>query len=206
MTRALTAGMITELNAATCRPAIFFEAVFEAFTLRLWNGVGDISWNSQTWLGNGWFRSFVGPRETDDFARYNLEVVLSGIPDTMLALILGGSKQGASGKLWLGMLNASRQVIADPYLVYDGKLDIPIVDEGASDSEITLTYENEFTNTNRSTDFRWEPESQKIFYPTDRGFEYVTATQEWTGHWGPKKQKPPTKKNKKKDTRKRGKK
>lgn len=203
MARALTAGMITELTANTCRPAFFFEAVFESFTLRIWNGVGDISWNSQTWLGNGWFRGFSGARESDDFSRNNLEVHLSGVPDTVLALILAGSKQGAPGKLWLGMLNASRQVIADPYLVYEGKLDIPMLDEGAEDTEVTLTFENEFTSVNRSTDFRWESESQKIFYPTDKGFEYVTATQEWTGHWGPKKQKPREKKNKKKNTRKR---
>lgn len=205
MTRALTAGFITEATAKSNSPVFFFEAVFESLTLRLWNGIGDLSWSGQTWLGNGWFDGFSGAEESNDFARNGMEVQLSGLPETLIALILSGSKQGSSGKLWLGFLNSSNGVIADPYLVFEGKLDIPSLDEGPDEALITLTYENEFTLINRSTEFRWEPESQKIFYPNDRGFEFMTATQEWNGQWGTKKKQPRTQNDKKKTRKNNGK-
>jgi len=204
MTRALSAGLISELTASLCRPIMLFEGVFESLTLRLSTGNGDISWNGETWLGNGWLREWSGPQESDDFAKNNLEIILTGVPELMLALIMAGIKQGAAGKFYFGMLNAAGAVITSPYLLFEGKLDVPVLDEGQEDSQITLTYENEYTSVNRSKESRWEPETQKMFYPSDLGFQYVTATQEWNGTWGPKKQEPRTKNKSTKPKKKRG--
>ena len=51
--RALDPAVITELPKGTIRPAFFVETTFESTTLRVWSGVGNKLWNSQTWLGGG---------------------------------------------------------------------------------------------------------------------------------------------------------
>jgi hypothetical protein len=44
--RDLAAAQLAMITAAAKRPVLFFEGEFSGGTLRLWSGVGTISWNS----------------------------------------------------------------------------------------------------------------------------------------------------------------
>jgi len=197
MARVLSAGLLAALQSSSLSPAILFEAVFSTLTLRLWNGAGDISWSGSTWSGNGWFRGWEGGAESDEVTETAIDVSLSGLPPEMVNLILTGSNHGALGKLYLCALDASSQLIADPYLLFQGELDTPELDEGVADAEISLRYSTAFSKSDRAKEYRYDPETQKIFYPDDRGFEYITSTLEWDGSWGIKKKKPPANNNSK---------
>lgn len=182
--RTLTTAFRNALNAETNRPAIFFQGEFESSTLRVWNGTGDLSWNSQTWLGNGWFHGWSGGGESDDMAVTSADVVLSGIPAQLIGQILGGSKQGAPGMLYLGMLDEEDAVIADPIILFAGYLDVPTLDYNVEEPVLTLTYETKFVDLDRPREFRYNTETQKFFYPNDTGFRYVSMASEWNGQWG----------------------
>lgn len=190
MARALTAGLLAALQSSNLSPIVLLEAVFSTLTLRLWNGSGDLSWSGVVWSGNGWFRGWEGGTESDEISETSIDVSLSGLPAEMVSLILTGSKHGATGKLYLGALDSSSQLIADPYLLFQGELDTPELDEGVADAEISLRYSTAFSNNDRAKEYRYDPETQRIFYPDDRGFEYITSTLEWDGSWGIKKKKP----------------
>jgi hypothetical protein len=56
MSRNLTAGMITEVQAENVRPILLFEGVMESGTVYYWTGYGNLSWNAQTWVGTGTLR------------------------------------------------------------------------------------------------------------------------------------------------------
>src|SRR5207249_778166 len=90
-------------------------------SLYLWTGFGNLSWNSQTWLGNGLFYGIDGGSETQNLDTSDLTVILSGVSSTILAEILGDQKQNAAGSVYIGFLDASGAVIADPYLDWSGK-------------------------------------------------------------------------------------
>jgi hypothetical protein len=188
--RGLTANFITEATAVLNRPALFFEAVFISATLRLWSGIGDISWNGQTWLGNGWLGFPSGAEETEEIQASGLQIFLSGVPQAILSLVLQEIKQGASGKLYLGFLNNSGAVISDPYLLFDGLADTGVINESVESANISINYESKLIDFERSREFRYTHESQRFWFPTDRGFEYVSSLQDWTGFWGQQPRKP----------------
>lgn len=194
MTRNLTAGFITEATANSNRPAIFFEATFISATIRLWTGIGDITWNSLTWLGNGWLGLPSGGDETEELQATGMQILLTGVPQAIISLVLQEIKQGAAGTLYLGFLDSSGAVIADPYPIFIGKADTATINEGIDSASISITYESKMIDFERSKEFRYTLESQRYFFPADTGFRYVSFLQDWTGFWGQQKNKPEKKK------------
>lgn len=202
MARNLTAAFITEATANSNRPIVLYEGVFASSTVRLWNGYGDLSWNSQTWLGNGWFQGMEGGDETDEVEATDMGIVLSAVPSEVMSLVLGNQKQGALGKLYIGFLNSVGAVIADPYLWWQGKYSHSEISEGGDQSIVTIHYESLLVDLNRAKELRWTHEFQQKLFPGDRGFEYVQAAANWHGNWGIQKKQ--GKDNKKKTNKPKG--
>lgn len=198
MARNLTAGFITEATAATNRPFVMFEGVFASSTLRLWNGYGDLSWNSQTWLGNGWFQGLEGGEETTEVEAMDMSVVLSGISSSVISLVLGDQKQGANGNLYIGFLTSAGAVVADPYLWWKGQYSHAELSEAGDVTTVKLLYESRLVDMDRPREGRWTHDAQQDLFPGDLGFQYVVASANWHGQWGGQKQKV-TENNKKKN-------
>ena len=53
MARDLDASLLAEVTAAATRVVFLYEAEFSSGTTRAWTGVGDLSWNGETWTGVG---------------------------------------------------------------------------------------------------------------------------------------------------------
>lgn len=182
--RTLTTDFRNALAAANSRPAILFQGEFDGLTLRLWNGIGNLSWSSQTWLGNGWFHGWSGGGQSDDIAINSVDVVLSGVPEQLIGQVLSGSKQGANGTLYLAMLDEPGAVIASPIIIFAGYLDVPTLDYNVDGPTLTISYETKLVDLDRPREFRYNNETQKFFYPNDTGFRYTGSASEWNGQWG----------------------
>lgn len=184
MARGVTAPWIAQATAAKSTPILLFEGVFgSAVNLRLWNGIGDLSWDSKTWLGNGWFHGVTPAIEDEEINASNMEILLAGVPQATVSAILGQTRQGATGKLWIGFINSGGSVV-DPYLQFEGKFDTAEVRETVDQPMLTLSYESELVEMERPKEFRYNQETQRYFYPEDRGFEYVQRLQETPLFWG----------------------
>jgi hypothetical protein len=201
MPRDLSPAFITELESGIVRPALLVEIEFESSTLRLWSGVGDLVYNSNTFLGNGWLSGIRAAKEEGEVSPRGMEVTMTGIPTSLVSLILGQSVQNRDGTIFLGFLDAAGDVVQDPFPMYKGSLDVPKLTESSSGPVIVITIENRLLDLNRPRNYRFTDASQKTFYPDDRGFEYVATLQDWDGRWGGTKD--PTKKKKKKKRRRR---
>lgn len=201
MPRNLTAGFITEATAKSNRPIMLFEGEFKTNTLRLWNGYGNLSWNSQTWLGNGYLRGVENAEESIQVEALDLTVVLSGIPSSVLSLVLGDQKQSAPGRLYIGFLDAAGAVIANPYLIWFGGYSHAEISESHNETTVRLTYESRLSDMDKPREGRWTYDIQQALFSGDVGFQYVIAASDWSGNWGGKKEPP---KNKKKDNSQKG--
>src|SRR4051812_33790325 len=102
MSRNLTSDIITALAASPVRPFFLFEGTFLSSTLRLWSGLGDLTWNAQTWLGNGWFKGLGDVAEDNSISAHGIDVQLSGVPLALVSLLLSESAHSCRGKIWLG--------------------------------------------------------------------------------------------------------
>lgn len=191
MARNLTNDFITQATATGNRPIILFQAAFEGETVRLWNGVGDLAWDSQTWLGNGWFQGIEGGEESTEVEQLSMVAVLSGVPSTVLSLVLNAQRQKSEGLLYIGFLSPSTgAVVASPYLWWKGQYSHAEIEEGAEGTLVKLYYDSPLIDLDRPKERRWNDQGQKQIFSDDRGFEYVIAANSWNGVWGPQKTKP----------------
>lgn len=183
--RDLTAGMEAEVQKDTVYPILLLEGEFTTGTARFWTGLGELSWNGQTWQGLGDLVAISNIDETVEVAAKGFAVSISGQNASNISLALQSCRQGAAGRFWLGLLDAAGAVIADPYLVREGRLDVPAMSDNGESATITISYEDRLIDLERPREFRWTTESQRLFYPNDLGFEFVPSLQDAVDVWLP---------------------
>jgi hypothetical protein len=74
--------------------------------------------------------------------------------------------------------------VADPVLQFEGRLDVPAIEDGEDTATIAISYESELIDLERARERRYTPEDQAIDYPGDLGFAYVAALQDAQITWG----------------------
>lgn len=185
MARNLTAAMQTALAANTVRPVLLARIDLSTGTLLVWNGVGDLVWNAETYLGVGKFGNATPVQETAVLAAAGVTFGLSGIAPDLVSVALQSVRWGKSAKLYFGLLDiVSGALIADPYLLFSGLTDVPAIDEGADTSTITLTAENRLIDLERPRTRRYTHEDQRLIDVADLGFDYVPGLQDAAIAWG----------------------
>lgn len=182
--RTMTPALEAELIARDVRPALFFEGEFASGFVRFWSGLGDVSWNGQTWTGAGNLIGFGGVEEGGDVIARGTQISLSGVPSSLVSAVITDARQGLPGRLWVALLAADRTVIADPVLAFLGRLDVPTISDGAETCTVTITYESRLIDLNRPRELRYTHEAQQQLYPGDMGFQYVTTIQDKDLPWG----------------------
>lgn len=189
MARNLTAGFIAEATAASNRPIVLFRGDFASSNLTLWNGWGNLSWAAQTWLGNGWFTGMEGGDETTQVEAVDMTIILSGVPQSLISIVLGDQKQGALGAIWIGFLNSSGAIVADPYLWWKGTYSHAEIDYTPDVPQLRLMYDSPLMDLERPREQRWTHDAQQRLFSGDLGFQYVKAAANWHGQWGGEKKK-----------------
>lgn len=184
MSRDVSAAFRAALAEADLRPVIFFEGVFASGTLRLWSGLGAITWAGQSWAGAGTLLGIGSIGETGDVVASGTTISLSGVPLQMVQLAIEDARQGLPGRVWLGLRDTDGRIIADPVLAFSGRLDVPEIIDNEESCTVSITYESRLIDLNTPREWRYTHESQQALYPGDLGFEYVTAIQDKEIKWG----------------------
>lgn len=184
MSRDLTPDFAAALGSRDLRPVIFFEGTFASGIVRLWSGLGEIGWAGESWSGAGALLGLGAIEETSEVVAGGTSVSLSGIPPDLVQMAIGEARQGQPGRVWLGLLTAEGQIIADPVLAFAGRLDVPEITDDAESCRITISYESRLIDLNTARSWRYTHESQQALHPGDLGFEYVSAIQDREVTWG----------------------
>ena len=80
MSRDLTPAWANALDVADLRPAILFEGAFPSGIVRIWTGVGPVTWDEKVWTGVGVLLGLGALEETSDVVATGTTVSLSGVP------------------------------------------------------------------------------------------------------------------------------
>ena len=75
-------------------------------------------------------------------------VSLSGVPLDLVQLAIAEARQGLPGRLWLGLLTETGEIIADPVQAFSGRLDVPEIADDANTCTITISYESRLIDLN----------------------------------------------------------
>lgn len=183
MPRTLTTAFKNAVAASDVRPALLFEGLFDSGAVRFFTGIGQLTWNSQTWYGSGTLIGIEPIEEVGETKSRGTRIVLTGIDGTIVSLALAEPYQGRIVNIYLVTLNSSGAVIADPDLLFSGRADVMTISDGGDTATIAVSVENRLIDLQRPRPRRYEPEDQKLYYPTDKGFDYVPTLQDKTIKW-----------------------
>ena len=188
MSRDLSSGMQAVSTADVVRPIFLVRMVFDSGEtpneLNLWSGVGDLTYDSETYTGVGDLLNISPVTETADMQASGINVTLTGVKSSLVAVAKDHEYQGRPLTVMLGAFNASGDLVADPTIVFSGFMDIMTISESGETSTINIAVENKLIAFERARVRRYTAEDQKIDYPTDKGFEFVTAIVEKEIIWG----------------------
>ena len=184
MSRDITAAVTEALEGSDLRPAIFFEGEFPSGAVRIWTGVGEISWDGKLWTGVGTLLGFGALEETSDVVASGATLSLSGVPLDLVSLAITEARQGLPGRIWLELMTETREVIADPVQAFYGRLDVPELQDDGQSCTISLSYESRLIDLGTPRSWRYTHESQQVLYPGDLGFSHVTSIQDQEITWG----------------------
>lgn len=181
--RGLSAGNAAQAAASVKRPCVLFAGEFASGWLRLWSGVGDLAWGGYTWQGAGELLEVSALSESDEVVSRGVQVSLTA-SSSIVSAALGSARQGKPGRVYLGFVDAAGALVADPVMLFEGRLDVPEIEPGTDTCTVTIAYEDELAALDRPLIRRYTPEDQKLDDATDRGFEFVTALQDVSVAWG----------------------
>lgn len=184
MPRSVTSGFASAVAAGTVYPAILVEGNFDSGPLRLWSGIGNLTWNTYTWTGAGTLLGVETISEKGTVEALGTTVSLTGIPSSIISLALAEPYQGRLIRIYQALLDATGAVISDPDERFTGRADVMSISDDAATCTISMTVESRLIDLQRPRWRRYTNEDQQIDYPGDRGFEFVASIQDKPIKWG----------------------
>jgi len=171
-------------TAEVVRPILLVECDFDTAPLYLWNGVGNLSYDSKTYVGAGNLLSVGGISESTDLVANGTTVSLTGVNNQLAAIARDEDYQGRELVIKLGAMDESGDVIADPVPLFNGFMDVMSINEGGEYSTITVSVENRLIRFDMPKQGRYTDQDQKMRYPDDRGLDMVSSIQQLDIVWG----------------------
>lgn len=184
MPRNISSQMIAALQSNILRPAIFVEATFASGPLYLWSGWQPITWNGQTWQPLGSFGSVSMIEEASTVESKGMALELNGIDPNLLADVVDEFQLAVPAIVYLGLFDASGNLIPDPITAFSGRMDQPTLSVAADSAKITINCESRLLDMNVAAEQRYTNETQQFFFPNDLGMSFVSAIQDITVYWG----------------------
>ena len=182
MSRAMSVAVAEALGAEHV-PFVMFVELMTDDPLRATTAPYSMQWDGKDWLGLGTLGGISQIEEGDSLEMYGISLTLSGIPTEYISTALGSHYQGRDCKVWVAPLSASMTIVADPVLVFHGRLDVMNIEIGVT-ATITVTAESRLADWNRARTSRYTHEEQQRLYPGDMGLQYVAQTSEMELVWG----------------------
>lgn len=190
MSRNLTAALATAFDSGSVKPIVFAFFDFPGGAVRFWSGSGDkvLTGYSDanlngTYTGLGDLGALQLPEESSDGSASGAVFTLSGLESTSTSLALDQNYQNSPCFVWIGALDSSDQVIADPYLQMSGLMDVMEMTDDGSTASISIRAEG-FAYGVGPSNRRYTDEDQKREFPGDLGFGFVAGLADRQIYWG----------------------
>jgi hypothetical protein len=176
MDRSASAAVVTEIKAASCRPVHFLKVAFDASPVYMTDAYRTIDWDGYTWQALGHFLSFSDIDESGGVEVSTCTVGLSGVDQSYISLFLNNTFLDREVSIWKGFLDASWTVIADPVLIFNGRINKPGITEDPGAGTCTLSVEaaSQWVDFERIPGRHSNDTEQQIWFSGDRGFEFAS--------------------------------
>lgn len=186
MSRGASTDFKNAAAAGVVYPALLAYFDFSGGAVRLHSGIGDLSWNGDTYTGAGDLAAVEAVQESAEVRANGLAFRLNGIPSAMVTRILAENYRGRACKLWLALFDSlsDGSPIADPLLLFSGRMDQCDMEDSGATASITVAAESRLVDLQRPRERRRTDEDQRSLFAGDLGLEYVAGMQDKEILWG----------------------
>lgn len=185
MSRAMSSAFETAITGSVVHLAVFVMLDLSSGVLRFTSRAEPITWDGFTWLGGAAFTRLQPVEEGVSPRAEALALSISGIDPAYVASIMTEHYQGRAAKIWIATLDPDTQaVIADPLLVFHGRIDEPTVELSRESATITLTLESRWADWDRPRLKYFSDADQQAEHPGDLFFQFTAAMVNKEIAWG----------------------
>jgi hypothetical protein len=185
MSRVLTASEEARLLEAQTGPRYFVEMVFDSGTVRLWDGLGDKTFDGNTYVGSGRLGTVEPIPEESDVVASGVRLKLIVIPttefpnavDDFITIAYGEEFQGRACTVWRVELDDAGAIIPDGIVRFRGRMDMMHDTEIPGALVVTVTAENRLIDLEYVSRKTYTPEDWKRVNPNNTFFDNVASIQ-----------------------------
>ena len=184
MSRTLSTEMQAVASAELVRPIYLVKMEFDSGDLFLWSGLGNLVYSGDTYVGTGDLMSISPIKESEELIANGVDFTVSGIKQSLVSIARDEPYQGRKITLYLGAFDENADIISSPVILFGGFMDVMTISDSGETSTISISAENKLIAFDRASVRRFTAEDQKIDYPLDKGFEFVSQISQQEIIWG----------------------
>jgi hypothetical protein len=175
MTRSLSAGVLAEIATNKLNPV---ELVYLGIGTGTYytDHYKNLTFDGNTYTASSLFLGSSEVQEDADVSVSNLTLKFSGADLTIISLLLNNNYMNKPAKVYRGFLDDSQALIADPFLLFDGRISNFTLEENATTSTVNIVIASHWADFERTSGRRTSDNSQKLFFPNDKGMEFASKT------------------------------
>lgn len=185
--RGMTAAVLSEIAKESIRIAHLVELYLPPSTQYFTNAGRDLVWNANNYESNGNFLEVGQITETLSPTIQTMSLRMSGIPQANIAEILTIQHVDRRIVVRRAFLDANTNVIPEPVILFDGRLNGWNFQEDGADGTATITWtaNNHWGGDwSRSSGRHANAEDQKTHFPTDLFFDRIGTQNSQKLKWG----------------------
>lgn len=156
---------------------------FQSATVRIWSGVGELSFGGNSYIGAGEFCGVSAHTEQTALVADKKTFRLTGVDPAIVAEADFDSSFGRSVTEYMGFLSGSGQLVATPEVNWEGRIDSCRRIDGEVPA-IEISAEFRLVLIDRMDGWRYTHEHQQQFFPGDNGFQFVGTLETSELLWG----------------------
>jgi hypothetical protein len=181
----LTSGNICIL------PMVFLD--FDSDPTYIWGGVGNLSYNGQTWVGVGDLGKIEKVANDAKGGIKSLTLTLNGLKDqddqdtTGLTALKDISYRGKSGFVYFGYFEDDGKTMVagtSPELIYSGRVSHMAAAESLESASVRVTIDSFLALMSRSIPLMLSDDEHQRYFSGDKGYDHKPDAMNKTVYWG----------------------
>ena len=175
MARSLTSAVKTELATNKINPIGLIYLNISGGQ-RFTDHYKDISYDTNTYTSSSLLLGVSDVSESNEVAVNAITVAFTGADQTIISLFLNNSYMDKEAEIYAAFLDESQAVIADPFLMFSGRIESFAIEEDETNSKLSVSIASHWSDFDKKKGRKTNTNSQQLFFSGDVGFDFSSQS------------------------------
>ena len=175
MTRTLTTAVKNELATDSLQPINLVFINVDSGS-RFTDHYKDVTYDSNTYTASSLFTKLTSVKESSKIEVSNITLSFTGADQTIISLFLNNNYMEKEAEVYKALIDSNEQVIADPFLLFKGRIESFSIDESINQSNANIVVASHWSDFKKIEGRKTNTNSQQLHFANDLGFEFASQT------------------------------